>query len=36
MIKTNSILKTPAKKMDVDGYIKEKNDRIIEQELKEV
>ena len=29
MIKTNSILRTPAKKMDVDGYLKDKNDRII-------
>lgn len=29
MLKTNSILRTPAKKMDVDGYLKDKNDRII-------
>lgn len=29
MLKTNSILRTPAKKIDVDGYLKDKNDRIV-------
>lgn len=35
-MRTSSVLKTPAKKMNIDHFVKQQNDKLVEEQLKEM